>query len=110
MSTKMIRCLSMFVAVCMAGLTGCAVDQPDPAPRTTSEIESKLEIESELSHDELPTNEAMTGSLCCITYTCPLDGFETVGCKSGMSTIGGAYVACDRACDVACESSGLECK
>jgi hypothetical protein len=105
MTTKLVRCLSMIVAMCMAGVAGCAVDEPDPAPRTTSELESA----PELSLDELPANEAMVGGLCCITYTCPLDGFESVGCQGGMSSIGGAYVACDRACDVACESSVLEC-
>jgi hypothetical protein len=97
----------MIVAMCMSGSAGRAVDEPDPAPRATVELEGTLE--TELSHDELPTDEAMVGSLCCITYTCPLTGFETVGCKSGMSTIDAAYMACDRACDVSCQSSGLEC-
>ena len=48
---------------------------------------------------------------CCIDYTCPDPDFSTTGCKTGAGpTIRQAYDACNAACDVQCQSSGLYCE
>ncbi|HEU4533488.1 MAG TPA: hypothetical protein VFS00_05195 [Polyangiaceae bacterium] len=48
-------------------------------------------------------------ALCCIDYVCPVDGFETTGCKGGGATINSAFTACNNHCSVSCKSSGLLC-
>lgn len=48
---------------------------------------------------------------CCIDYSCPDPDFSTTGCRTGAGpTIREAYDACNAACDVQCQSSGLYCE
>ena len=93
--------LMMCGVLALCGLFAC-VEQPMPS--------SDPDNSSEVSESQIPGSITEgVGSLCCIDYTCPTDGFETTGCKSGSSGPGPAFRACQAHCGRICDAGEWTC-
>jgi hypothetical protein len=79
--------------------------EPDPILETavgTSPYPSEVA-------DEAEALLGSAGSMCCIDYVCPTNGFETTGCKAGLYGPGIAFAKCERACDTDCDAGEWYC-
>jgi hypothetical protein len=98
-------------AMILTALGGCVDTQEEEATepqsaQTAPDPESAADLTPDAPGAPQPS---IGGGLCCIDYSCPGTDIEFTGCKSGSSSIGAAYRACDAACSVSCKSSGLYC-